>query len=326
MPHLTMPRSQRNMRVSSGASVWHSAIRSALVLALILLFVPSLASGQSKLPSKPQGYVNDFANVLSPAAHAQLEALCTEVNEKGKAQIFVVTVTSLDGRSVEDYSFDLATKWGVGPKDTSSGVLILLSIGDRKYWTQVGYGLESILPDGKVGGFGREAVPYLRDKNYDAAVTLLTRRVADVIAQDRGITLSNAPSFARHSSGRENNGLSTGATFFLLIFILLFIARMIKRGSQMGRRGGGGSGWWIGPMIGGGMGSGGWGGGGFWRWRRIWGWFWWRRWWFVWRRWGRRKLVISRSVSAYSKYRRMSDGSQARRTRETVSVRRLKVI
>ena len=171
-------------------AVFRRRVGRAFFALLVFCAVPVLAGAQTALPAKPAGYVNDYANVLSAGARNQLTALCTEIDQKAKAQIFVVTVPSLDGQSVEDYSFNLATKWGVGPKQTSSGVLIFFAINDHKYWTQVGYGLEPILPDGKVGGFGREAVPYLREKNYDAAVMLMTRRVADVIAADRGITLS----------------------------------------------------------------------------------------------------------------------------------------
>ena len=86
----------------------------------------------------------------------------------------------------------LYKQWGIGSKATDHGVLILLAVQDRKYRIEVGYGLEPILPDGKVGGFGREAVPLLRQNNYNGAVSLMTSRVADVIAQDAGIELTGA--------------------------------------------------------------------------------------------------------------------------------------
>ncbi|MGC2702026.1 MAG: TPM domain-containing protein [Candidatus Acidiferrales bacterium] len=178
-----------------------------------------------------------------------------------KAQIFVVTVPSLNGQPIEDYSLNLATKWGIGPKQTSSGVLIFLAVQDRQYRFEVGYGLEPILPDGKVGGFGREAVPYLRSGNYDAAMILMTRRVADVIAQDRGVTLSGGSLPAARTErpgGTDNSGLWT---LILLGIFIFFVFKMMSGGSGRGR--GGGSGWWIGPMIGSTMGRGGWGGGGF---------------------------------------------------------------
>jgi uncharacterized protein len=215
------------------------------------------------VPAKPTGYVNDYARVLSPTTRAQLEALCTEVNDQAKAQIFVVIVPSLGDRTVEDYSLDVATKWGVGPKQTSSGILIFLAVNDHKYWTQVGYGLEPILPDGKVGGFGREMVPYLRQGNYDAGVALLTRRIADVIAQDRGIKLTGVPPPpARPGGSGQGNASGLLGLFILGIFIFILYSIM-SRGGGSGRGRGGGSGWWIGPLIASSIGRGGWGGGGF---------------------------------------------------------------
>jgi len=234
-----------------------------LILAVVLPFA-SLAQAQTtQLPAKPLGYVSDFANVLSPDAKAKLTALCAEVDQKAKAQIAVVTVPTLDGQSAFDYSYALATKWGVGPKQVSRGVLILYATNDHKYWTQVGYGLEGILPDGKVGGFGREAVPILRQGNYDAALLLVTRRIADVIAQDAGVTLtgpSPVKNYQRDNQPTSGAGLIVGLVF--LFFFISIIAR-IFRGGPRGPMGGGGSGWWIGPLIGASIGRGGWGGGGF---------------------------------------------------------------
>jgi uncharacterized protein len=252
MPRTLSPRS------SVPSSIERLAIRSSLVL-LLVCFIVLPVSAQTSIPAKPPGYVNDFANVLSQNARNQLTALCTEIDQKAEAQIFVVTVPSLNGQAIEDYSLNLATKWGVGPKQTSSGVLLLLAVQDHQYRFEIGYGLEPILPDGKVGGFGREAVPYLRAGNYDAALMLMTRRVADVIAQDRGITLSSGPLPAARtdrSTGTQSGGI---LTLLLLGVFIFFLFKMMSGGSGRG----GGSGWWIGPMIGSGMGRGGWGGGGF---------------------------------------------------------------
>ena len=231
------------------------------VLLLILLAAAALTTAaQANLPAKPLGYVSDFANALRATAKAQLTALCTEVDQKTHAQIAVVTVTSLNGLEPEDYALQLASKWGVGPKQSNRGVMILWSPSDRKYFTLVGYGLEPILPDGKVGGFGREAVPLFRAGSNDAAIMLMTRRVADVIAQDSGVTLSGqALPPARRAVSDDNNVSGLGSLLFLG-FIIFVIYMMAKRGGGSGR---GGSGWWIGPMIGSTMGRGGWGGGGF---------------------------------------------------------------
>jgi uncharacterized protein len=233
---------------------------------LLLVFFAALivARGQKKPPTlKPAGYVNDFAEVLSQATKFQLTSLCTEVDQKAHAQIAVVTIQSLDGRSIDEFSVDLATKWGIGPKQSERGVMLLLAVEDRRYRFEVGYGLESILPDGKTGAIGREAVPYLREGNYDGAVLLMTQRVAQVIAQDRGVVLTVGtvpPHSPKTASSREGQARSPWQLFFPLAFLAFMIYAAIKRSSPPTSRGyRRGGGWWIGPM----MGGGGWGGGGF---------------------------------------------------------------
>jgi uncharacterized protein len=222
---------------------------------------------------RPTNYVNDFAGVLDASTQAQLNALCQQVDQKAQAQIAVVTVKSVDGQDVVTYAVALYQKWGIGAKGKDRGVLILLATQDRKYWTAVGYGLEPILPDGKVGGFGREMVPLLRGGDYAGAVTLMTARVASVIAQDAGVTLDNQPRLAAPPQQPRSSGGPGGAVlFFVLLFVVLLIFRSLFRGGGSGR-GSGGSGFLSGLLwallfsnLGGGRGGssgGGFGGGGF---------------------------------------------------------------
>ena len=250
-----------------GSTLGHLALLLALLLGACLA-LPAVAEAQATEQLKVKNYVSDFAAVLSPAARDQLNALAAELDKKADAQIAVVTVKTLDGRPIEDYSIDLATRLGVGPKASNRGVLILLAVNDHQYRIEVGYGLEAILPDGKVGGIGREAVPYLRQNNYDAAVQLMTRSVADVIAADRGVKLTGAPPPAPPQDGGRQ---LTGAEVFLLFFAIFIVFSILRRaaggGSRINRYGGGpGGGWWIGPTMGsgwgGGFGGGGGGGGG----------------------------------------------------------------
>jgi uncharacterized protein len=240
-----------------------AASRMAVCL-LALCFVGAAAHAQKLDQLKPQGYVDDFAGILSPSGKAQLTALCAEVEQKTHAQIAVVTLKSLDGQPIEDFTVALATRWGVGPKQSARGVMILFAIDDRQNRVEVGYGLEPILPDGKVGGFTREAAPYFRNQDYDSGILLITRRVADVIAADSGVTLTGVSPAQVRSAPPQNSGWSIGEILLLLFFIYLIYSLIRKSGSG-GGSGRGGSGWWIGPMIGGSMGGGrgGWGGGGF---------------------------------------------------------------
>jgi uncharacterized protein len=240
------------------------------LLFLFILCVPPARAEQIK-NLKPQGYVNDFAGVLSAPAKDKLTALCAEVDQKAKAQIAIVTVSSLEGEPIEQYSIDLATQWGVGPKQSARGVLILIAPNDRKYRVEVGYGLEPILPDGKVGGFGREAVPFLRQNDYSGAVLLITQRVASVIAEDQKVTLDadsgvSAPEPAPESD--NSSPLLSKLIFALFIGLFIFfpllgflLRVLFGIGPPRSMRGGGG--WYGGGSWGGGGFSGGGGGGGF---------------------------------------------------------------
>ena len=161
---------------------------------------------------KPSDYVNDFAHVLNNGTVQQLDNIFEQLDHKANAQVAVVTVNSLDGADIDSYAVELFKKWGMGGKSSKRGVLILLSVGDHRYRTEVGYGLEPILPDGKVGGFGREAVPLLRQNDYNGALLLMSSRVADVIAQDAGIQLTGVQSPGPPASRNDNSAVRPAAS------------------------------------------------------------------------------------------------------------------
>jgi uncharacterized protein len=239
---------------------------SLLLLGTLWLFAEPISQ------LKPTDYVNDFAHVLDTSTVAQIDDIAQQLDHKANAQIAVVTIRSLDGRDIESYTSDLFKKWGIGGKSSNRGVLILFSVGDHRYRTEVGYGLEPILPDGKVGGFGREAVPLLRQDNYGGAAQLMASRVADVIAHDGGIQLTgNNPPPSASQPDETGHGISAGGIITLLILgaIVLFtplgrfLLGMFLLGGGGYRHGGwgGGGGFGGGSFGGGGGGFGGFGGG-----------------------------------------------------------------
>ena len=259
MTHLNIPTDlQRAGPLPRGCGSLHVGLWGALLLAL--LAVPARAEKVEQL--KLTGYVNDFAGVLSAQAREQLTALCTEVDQKTRAQIAVVTIRSLEGDTPQDFANRLFKQWGVGYKPDDRGVLILLAVSDRKYWAEVGYGLEPILPDGKIGGFGREMVPMLRQGDYGGALLHLTSRIAEVIASGRGVTLGSRPAAQRPR--REQNGRAAVVLLVFLFFFLLFwpLLWASRRGGHY-RRGGWGGPWTLGGGLGSSGGGGGFGGGGF---------------------------------------------------------------
>lgn len=204
---------------------------------------------------EPTDYVTDLAKVLSPETVSQIDVICRQIDQQAKAQIFVVTVHKLDGDvPVEQFANELFAKWKIGPKKTDRGILILVSIEDRHRWIEVGYGLEGILNDAKVGDIGREMVPLLQQAQYDQAAQLGVDRIAQVIAQDAGVTLTGPV----HHYHREVQYQRHGFGFIGVLVIVLVIALLGSRGGR-----GGPGGFLMGMLLGGLLNGGGRGGGGF---------------------------------------------------------------
>ena len=235
----------------------------------VLFFLPlqiAMAESVSSLP-KPNDYVNDYAHVLSADAVAKLDRICAELDHsQANAQVAVVTVRNLDGEDAADWANELENKWKMGKKGSDRGVLVLLAVDDHKYRIDVGYGLEGILNDAKVGDFGRAMVPSLRAKDYDAAILGAVGQVAQVIATDAHVTLSDQLPVPPPVRQRRSGGLANLIPFIFLILIFcgfgglrLLFALGILNSALGGRRYYGGGGPFMG---GGGFGGGGGGGGG----------------------------------------------------------------
>jgi uncharacterized protein len=166
-------------------AVWHLH----LLLLILAIALPSLAEKVSTLPA-PTGYIDDFAGVFSDSGKSNMEGLCRDLHEKTKAQVFVVTVNTTEDEPVEAFANHLFAKWKIGEKKTDRGILMLFAIRDRQRWIEVGYGLEGILNDAKIGDIGRTMIPALQAANYDHAAAVGLRQITQVIATDAGVTLN----------------------------------------------------------------------------------------------------------------------------------------
>jgi uncharacterized protein len=238
----------------------------SLAILLALLGTALLVRAEDIKSIHPTGYVTDLAGVIAPDTKAQLEALCTEVEQKTGAQIAVVTVHSIGNQSIEDYAADLYKQLGVGDKQSSRGVLLLLAPDLRQYRIEVGYGLEPVITDGRAGNAGRAMVPLLRQGDYSGAISTATSQLANYIAADRGVTLAAARAPVPEEAPPTGGGWNFQSIWLILgILYILFV--IIRRASYLGRSGRGysGSSWWLVPLLfgGGGGRNSGWGGGGY---------------------------------------------------------------
>ena len=213
-----------------------------------------------------QGWVSDYARVLDASTQTQLTALIQELKDKTGAEIAVLTVDTTGGEDIFDYALAVAEDWKPGEKGKDNGVVFVSAVQDRKVYILVGYGLEGILPDGKVGGIEDEyVIPAFKRGDYGEGILAGVSALAQVIAKDAGVTLNQASQYPMRQDRGPN--LNFGHLFLLLI-VFLFLGRLLLvpfwGWGRPGRRYFGSSGG-FGGFGGGGFGGGfgGFGGGGF---------------------------------------------------------------
>jgi uncharacterized membrane protein YgcG len=194
----------------------------------------SLAAPAGNLPAYTD-YVVDQASVIDAASLEHLKAVCSRLDHAGVAQIAVATIPDLGDASIEDYAADLFKKWGIGhDKKRKDGLLVLFvpgGPGHRKIRIEVGYGLEGILPDGKVGEIRtQQAFPYMKQNDYGQAAVHVVDALAGVIEADAAAGGDTAPTAASPRGGRGVGAAapadagSSGLVVTLLAMLALLIA------------------------------------------------------------------------------------------------------
>ena len=227
-------------------------MKKALLIFLSLLV--GLSAGHGFALDVPQltGYVNDRADMISPGVELKLENFLREFERTDSTQISILTVPSLDGEALAEYSLRVADAWGLGKKEKDNGVLLLVARDDHKIRIEVGYGLEGKLTDLLAGRIvDNEISPYFRQGNFDggiiAGVSAIGSAVRGEYKGDGGTTTSK--------KRRSPWGV---------LALLLFLGPSLLRFTAMGHRGRGyrRSGmFWIGGPFGGSGGGGSFGGG-----------------------------------------------------------------
>jgi uncharacterized protein len=211
----------------------HSKVRLTLWFAVAASVLLCFAQSVWAL-DVPQlkGRVNDYADMLSPSAVNRLEAVLAELERQDGTQIVVLTIPSLQGDSLEDFSIRTAEKWGIGQKGNDNGALLLIAKNDRKIRIEVGYGLEDRLTDLMSGRIIRNIItPQFKMGHFDQGVF---DGVTAMIGTVKGeYTASNPPAgrYPRHGSG------SPGLFGLISLLAVIWVVSRVSR--PMGAAAGG---------------------------------------------------------------------------------------
>lgn len=197
-----------------------------LLLISLVFGYSSFAYGREGDYLEPQGYVSDFAGVVSAKYKSYLERLALDIEKKTGIQVAIVSVKSLEGESVEGYAVALFENWGIGKKGKDDGLLLLVAPKERKVRIETGYGLEGFLPDGLCGMIvDKIMIPYFKKDDYGQGVTAAMLYITKVVEREYKVKMNlddpgiNIPQ-PRHGEAR---GRSIIGTLLSLLFFMLLL-------------------------------------------------------------------------------------------------------
>jgi len=238
--------------------------RRALLLAAVtvsLVLVTSHRESAAQQYPQPRGYVSDFAEIIPASEESRISSLCAQVEEKTTAEIAVVTMPDIGGESEELYATELFQRWGIGKKGRDNGILLFLALAERRFRIETGYGLEGLLPDGRLGQIADEKMmPFFRQGRYGHGFYSGAAAIAEIIAVDAGVQLSlesPPPSPPPEDGGRQ--AFRIPVLLIILIIFMIFGGRLgllpllLLGGMPRGRGGFGGG--FKGGGFGGGFGG-----------------------------------------------------------------------
>jgi uncharacterized protein len=229
--------------------------KNLLFVLLFWAYPAMLPAVTPAIPAHPSEYVVDLAGVLDPQNKARLIDMLKDLEAETTAQMVVLTINSLEGEPIESFSHQTAVKWGIGQKGKDNGLLLTVAVKDHKYRFEVGYGLESTLPDSLMGSIGRQyLVPNFRKGDYAggilAAVTEVISKLTVVTgAPETEPPAATTPETVTPTQPETSNGPGVLILIVVVIFVLLpaialIVPRLIwakRRGSHITFWGGGSS-------------------------------------------------------------------------------------
>lgn len=178
---------------------------------IFILFCILLSSFTLAIPNYEDRYVNDFESILLTDDIYTLSQIYSIIEENTTAHVIFVSVNNTEGYDVSQYAVMIGEDWGVGQSEKDNGVVILYVTETGKIWVSVGYGVEGILPDSKIGRLLDENyVPYRDSGEVSEGIVQFSFAIGEEM-------IINANELI---SGRKDGN---SWIVFLIILIIIFI-------------------------------------------------------------------------------------------------------
>lgn len=198
------------------------------VLFILLLILPLLFA--SEFPQYQNKYVNDFANVFTSEQVDSLRSILSEVEKNTTAEVVVVTVDTTEPYVPSEYRTKLFNEWKIGDKNKDNGLLIVYAVKEKRMEVEIGYGLEGILPDSKVGRYLDDYYVPLRDENKTAeGIMLFTENIVNALEGEEAV-----------KSNKNTKTVYIVLMFIIFLIVIFVIGNLMNKGTnfEKGKRSG----------------------------------------------------------------------------------------
>lgn len=191
-------------------------MKKIVVFILSILFLPQLVLAYYD-PGEPGGFVSDFANIIDDKTQTDLENNLQQFVQNFQHEIAVVTIDSLQGDTIENFAVKLFEDWQIGKKGADNGILLLISLQDRKMRIEVGYGLEGALPDAVAYKIINQIIkPNFQSENYTQGITKGVEAIKEAIKGEN-------VDFLLETTPTKNTLAKTLEYFGYPLFIIIFL-------------------------------------------------------------------------------------------------------
>lgn len=137
-------------------------------------------------------YVSNPDGILSQTAVDSLNLWLGEMESAHGVQTVLAVVERIEGGDTYEFCMALGRKYSIGSKEQNTGLIILLSTGDRAYYILTGRGLEGTLPDAICKRIeNHQMLPALREGDWDEAMLATVRAITHYVDGDPSLVGSS---------------------------------------------------------------------------------------------------------------------------------------
>ncbi|MDE5608000.1 MAG: TPM domain-containing protein, partial [Muribaculaceae bacterium] len=208
-------------------------MKRLLTICLLLIGIAASAVKPEDVPNvqrlKADQWVSDPAGLLSPGALAQANHALDTLNRANTTEVCAVIVPDLSDIDADDYATQLFELWGIGRKDRSNGLLLLISRDDRRAVIRTGAGMEIAMTDGRAGSIIRNDIkPAMLDGNIDKALLDAISSIGTVISDSAYYDdLHSDRAAVRSARNQDNDNFFRDYMYMAVILTVALIAWMI---------------------------------------------------------------------------------------------------